>query len=173
MLLRLLASLCLLSLLETSVAQQSGTAPADNVPDTCPVTKPSSQPFVPPTPYSTKPNADIFWYGTGELWTSLPTTGTWNGLPHYTPTDPSFRQKMFWGRQGYDWHTEPRPNLKVTGRRLDSSAPPLAADRASNGWVYRNQPFMVVGINFPTLGCWEVTGHYGIQELTFVVWVAQ
>jgi len=169
-LLRLLTLLGLLSLLQTSLAQQSGP---DDVPDTCPVTKAPIESFVPPSPYSTKAGRNVFWYGSDELWTSLPTTGTWKGLPHSTPVDPSFAQKMAWGRQGYDWRTEPRPELKVTGRRLDSPAPPLAASRANNGWVRRDQPFMVVGINLPTLGCWEITGHYRNQELTFVVWVAQ
>jgi len=32
---------------------------------------------------------------------------------------------------------------------------------------------MMVGMNFPTLGCWEITGHYENDELTFVVWVAE
>jgi hypothetical protein len=32
---------------------------------------------------------------------------------------------------------------------------------------------MVVGIDFPTLGCWEITGHYEDDELTFVVWVSK
>ncbi len=99
--------------------------------------------------------------------------GTWGGLPHYTPDDPTFRQKLIWGREGYDWHTEPQPKLTVTGRRLDSPAPPLAADQANNGWVQQDQPFIVVGINFPTLGCWEITGHYDADQLTFVVWVAK
>jgi hypothetical protein len=32
---------------------------------------------------------------------------------------------------------------------------------------------MVVGINFPTLGCWEITGQYQDAQVTFVVWVAE
>jgi hypothetical protein len=32
---------------------------------------------------------------------------------------------------------------------------------------------MVVGINLPALGCWEITGHYEDDELTFVIWVAK
>jgi hypothetical protein len=131
----------------------AGTARSDDVPETCPVTKPSDRPFVPPSPYPTKASKGSFWFGTDHLWTALPVDGTWKGLPHYTPSDPTFRQKLFWGRQGYDWHTEPQPKLTVTGRRLDSSAPPLLSDRANNGWVQEDQPFMVVGINFPTLGC--------------------
>jgi hypothetical protein len=34
------------------------------------------------------------------------------------PARPKFRQKLFIWRQGYDWRTEPRPTLKVVGRRL-------------------------------------------------------
>ena len=101
-----------------------------------------------------------------------PKDGTWR-LGHSTPTDPTFIQKLFWWRQGYDWRTEPQPKLRVTGRRLDSPAPPLAAGRATNGWGRPDQPFMLVGINLPTLGCWEITGHYEDDELTFVVWLSK
>jgi len=96
----------------------------------------------------------------------------WRGLPHYTPSDPTFRQKLFFGRQGYVVRTETQPKLTITGRRLDASAPPLLSDKASNGWVKPEQPFMVTGINFPTLGCWEITAHYEDEELTFVVLVS-
>jgi len=47
----------------------------------------------------------------------------------------------------------------VTGRRLDASAPPLQADNANAGWQDKQRPFIVTGVNFPTLGCWEVTGN--------------
>jgi TonB family protein len=30
---------------------------------------------------------------------------------------------------------------------------------------------MVCGIDIPAFGCWEITGHYMDQDLTFVVWV--
>jgi len=81
-------------------------------------------------------------------------------------------RKLFWWRTGYNWKTETQPTLKVTGRRLDGMAPPLQASDASNG--YREQDwksFMVVGIDIPTPGCWEITGHYEGRELSFVVWV--
>jgi hypothetical protein len=160
----------------TTAAKQrdtpAGKAKSDGVPDTCPVTKPLEQLFVPPSPYPTNPYRGASWFGTDHLWTALPVDGTWKGL-HYSPGDPTFTQKLFLWRQGYDPHTERQPKVTVTGRRLDSSAPPLLADGASNGSVQRDQPFMVVGINFPTLGCWEIKGHYQDDELTFVVWVAQ
>jgi len=145
----------------------------DDVPETCPTTKPyQASLFVPPSPYPAKAPSGTFWFGTDRLWTGLAVNGAWRGLPHYTPSDPTFRQKLFFYRQGYDWHTEPQPNLTVTGKRLDAPAPPLLSDRANNGWVRPEQPFIVTGINFPTLGCWEITAHYKDDELTFVVWVA-
>ncbi|MBV8051874.1 MAG: hypothetical protein JOZ80_11835 [Acidobacteriaceae bacterium] len=114
-----------------------------------------------------------FWFGTDRLWTSLPVGGAWNGLPHYTPGDPTFRQKLFYWRDGYDPAIEPQPDLKVTGKRLDAPAPPLHVDKPTSGWVKRDQPFMLTGINFPTLGCWEITGRYKDDELTFVIWVTK
>jgi hypothetical protein len=75
-----------------------------------------------------------------------------------------------WWRQGYDFRTEPIPKLKVTGRRLDSPAAPLITELKN---VAGSMPCMMVGINFPTLGCWEITGHYGDDELTLVMWVAK
>jgi hypothetical protein len=146
----------------------------DDVPKTCPITKPPDPPFIPPAPYSAEVDPASFWFGTPRLWTLLRVDGTWKGLPHYAPDDPTFRQKLFWWRQGYKVKEEPQPKLRITGKRLDSSAPPaLLADHASNGWQDPAQPFMVVGINLPTLGCWEIKGQYQGAELTYVVWVAE
>jgi hypothetical protein len=151
-----------------------GTVRTVDLSGACAVTTPPAQPFVPPAPYPATPSFGEFWYGTNQLWTALPLDGTWKNLPHYTPTDPTFRQKVFWWRQGYNPSTEPQPNLTVAGRRLDFSASPLLADPTANGaWVQPDQPFITSGINLPTLGCWQVTGHYQGQELTFVVRVAQ
>jgi hypothetical protein len=30
---------------------------------------------------------------------------------------------------------------------------------------------MTVGLNIPTTGCWEITGQYRKDKLSFVVWV--
>jgi hypothetical protein len=147
--------------------------PPRDVDASCPVTKPPAHLFVPPAPYSAKLDPRSFWFGTEKLWTVLHADGLWNGLPHYTPDDPTFRQKLFFWRAGFDAHSEPRPALTITGKRLDGPAPPLASDRASNGWQDPDQPFMVTGINLPTLGCWRITAYYRDQELTFVVRVTR
>jgi|SRR5215472_4329291 len=142
------------------------------IPKSCPVTKPPTHAFVPPSPYPRQFSTDGFWFGTEKLWTALLNDGTWNHLPRADRR--GFGQKLFWWRQGYDPYAERQPKLTVTGTRLDSSEPPvLFADHASNGWQKRDQAFMVVGIDIPALGCWKITGHYQDQELSFVVWVAQ
>ena len=169
---RLLTLLCLLLSFErASLAQLSEAAIPHSAPDTCPVTTPSTQPFVPPLPYSTFPDPKVFWYGTDELWTSLPATGTW--LPFRKRTPPELRplRTVSWWRQEY-WGAESEAKLMVTGRRVDSPAPPLIAGSAYGGWLEEN-PSVNVSLRFPTPGCWEVTGRYKDQELTFVIWVTQ
>ena len=145
---------------------------ASEVPDTCPVTKPSDHPFTPPAPY---PSVGSFWIGSEKLWTNVTADGIWNGLPHYTADDSRFRQKLFWWSEGYDWRTENPPELTVTGERLDGPAPHITADEHANaGWTNdREHPFMVTGIFIPTLGCWRITGRYKGEELSYVVWVLQ
>ncbi len=168
---RLRLLLCLLFLSQPSFSQQAATASTRDVPDACPVTTQyQTSPFIPPKPYPQKAFTGAFLFGTDKLWAAIPLDGAWRGLGHYTPNDPTFRQKLFWWRQGYDWRTEPQPRLKVTGRRLDADADPLFVDRPTN--VSTEPGGMLVGINFPTVGCWEITGRYGDDALTFIVWIA-
>jgi hypothetical protein len=81
-----------------------------------------------------------------------------------------YRDKLFWWRQGYIGATEQRPELIVSGRKLDGEAPPANVSRATNayhkdfgGWA------MLVMVEFPESGCWELTGLYKGQTATFVV----
>src|SRR5205823_10599131 len=124
MLPRLLPLLCVLFLSDTSLLAQS-LAKVGGVPETCPVTKPSDQPCVPPFPIPAKQDKGNFWFGTDRLWTQLPANGTWNGLPHPKPNESALGQKLFFGRQGYNAFKEPQPRLRVAGKRLDALAPPL------------------------------------------------
>lgn len=143
---------------------ESSTPPA-----TCLATKPLNPPFAPPPPYSPNaPFAGEFWYGTEALWTLLPSDGDWQGLPH---SPSGYTQKVFWWRKGYSWTAEPEPPLVMTGRRLDAPAPPPRVSKATNAFAHDIQSAMLVGIDLPTSGCWEVTGRYEGRELSFVVWV--
>jgi len=54
--------------------------------------------------------------------------------------------------------------LVISGRRLDASAPPVEAHIP----CCYGSGFQIVGLHFPTEGCWEVTASAGDGELLFV-----
>ena len=143
----------------------SSTPPKD-----CPITVPQDPPLVPPAPYSpTSPFPNQFWYGTNSLWTLVPTSGVWPGLPH---DGKGYGQKVFWWREGYVWTEEPQPEITVTAERLDASAPVFTSSGGTNAYADDIGSAMLTGVEFPTLGCWKVTGNYKDAELSLVVWVA-
>jgi hypothetical protein len=155
-------------------SQPVGTTKSEVVPHeppaSCPVTVPQDPPFTAPKPYS--PNAPFqyeFWFGSENLWTAIPSDAIWDSLPH---NPEGYTQKVFWWREGYVWTEEPQPDLTVTGERLDASAPPLIASKATNAYASDIVSAMLVGVDFPTLGCWKITGQYKKTELSFVIWVA-
>ena len=146
------------------------------VPASCPVTLPSEPAFIPPGPYpKTAPSSPhTFWHGTPGLWTMLDSNGVYSGLPSPWPEHPGvdrMRNKSFWWTPGFRPMGPPEP-LKIEGRRLDADAPPLEQPWVTNahhpdfgGWT------MLTMLELP-IGCWEVTGSYGADRVTFVVWVA-
>jgi hypothetical protein len=135
----------------------------------CPITVPQNPTFIPPAPYDTLGFEGEFWYGSDSLWTAVRQDGVWEDLPH---NPQGYTQKVFWWRDGYVWTEEPEPALIVTGERLDASAPPLIASKATNAYASDIGSAMLVGVDLPTLGCWKITGKYADAELSFVVWVA-
>ena len=138
-------------------------------PVSCPITVPQNPAFTPPAPYDSMGFEGEFWYGSNALWTAIRQNGIWEALPH---NPEGYTQKVFWWRDGYVWTEEPQPDLSVTGERLDASAPPLIASRATNAYAGDIGSAMLVGVDLPSLGCWKITGKYRDAELSFVVWVA-
>lgn len=139
-------------------------------PSDCPVTTPGKVTFKAPEPYSTEaPWKGFFWHGSRNLWTALRTDGIWEGLPD---NPEGYTQKIFWWSDGFVLRDELVPALVVTGRRLDAEAPPLKSYGATNAFADDIGDAMLTGVDFPTLGCWEVAGRYKEAELTFVVWIA-
>ena len=131
----------------------------------------SCLPTVAPSPSLSEPSpssASRFWYGSDALAVLLNRAGTWQGMgPGHR-----YRDKLFWRREGYSGVLESRPELTVWARRLDGPAPRLRVTGATNahhkdfgGWA------MLVMVEFPTAGCWEVTGQHKDQTLSFVVQV--
>ena len=73
---------------------------------------------------------------------------------------------MVKGQKTY-WVRPTGPQLVISGRRLDGSAPPVEAHIPC---CYPTG-FQIVGLFFPTEGCWEVHAKAGESELRFVTYV--
>jgi hypothetical protein len=159
---------------QQSFAQQLWT-PAKPVPASCHMTHRPATAFVPPPEYHPEElSADEFFIGTEKLWTSLLDPMMWGWSPHRPGHEQDLTAKIFWGRVGYSWRTEPRPRIKVTGRRLDGPAPPLMLPQGSATHAIiddSGRGAMLTGVYVPVPGCWEITGDYDGDKVSFVVWV--
>ena len=101
-------------------------------------------------------------YGNGDLWVG----GLW---PHgVIDAGPSFVDHFGRVVMKFGWWREVAGQLRITGRRLDASAPPVRSD-IPNG--YGSKGFQATGVIFPTEGCWEVTGTVHGSSLSFVTFV--
>ena len=148
---------------QTEIEQR--TPPAD-----CPVTTAENVSFTAPEPFApTAPWEGIFWFGSEGLWTALHTDGVWAKLPK---TSDGYTQKIMWWSDSYVLKDELEPALVVTGQRLDAKSEPLRFYGATNAMADDIGEAMLTGVEFPTLGCWEVRGEYKKASLTFVVWIA-
>jgi hypothetical protein len=123
----------------------------------CPHTK-GYEVLGPPLPKSES------WYGSEALAVSLPKDGIWPT----TARGALIAVKLFWWSAGFRPGME--SNLSVTVRELAGarvsavvSKPTNAYAESLGGWT------LLTGIDFPEPGCWEITGKYLGQELTFVV----
>jgi hypothetical protein len=104
------------------------------------------------------------WYGSEAFAVQLPPDGIW---PTTAP-GALIAVKLFWWSAGFKPGAE--SNLSVTLKELSGAPATAVVSRATNayaeslgGWT------MLTGIDFPTAGCWEITGRYLGQELKFVV----
>src|SRR5689334_7504645 len=111
-------------------ASQSQNHVLKEAAESCPITKPPAQAFVPPPPYWTDPGPHSFWYGTESLWTQLAVEGTWILHGNVLESKGGYRTKLTYWRRGFDWRSEPEPELVVIAKPLDRTVPTIAAERA-------------------------------------------
>ena len=154
-----------------SLTQTAESEIASKIPPAdCPVTTTGILSFEAPAPFSpSAPWEGEFWFGSEGLWTALHNDGVWAQLPL---NPDGYTQKIMWWSSLYSLPEEPQPALVVSGRRLDANAPALRFYGATNAMADDIGEAMLTGVEFPTLGCWEVTGQYKKTELKFVVWIA-
>jgi len=156
--------------------QPSAPPPVPVVPATCPVTTRPERPFIPPADYRNGEEElpkNFFWIGANELWTGIWEHQYWYWEPHKPGHEQDLTQKIFWFREGYSWAEEPRPKIKVTGKRIDGPSPPLALPQgpATHAIMDAHHGAILTGVYLPAPGCWEITGDYEGTKLRFVVWV--
>jgi hypothetical protein len=159
-----------LSMLQAREARAEELPP---VPHNCPVTLPVEPRYQPTPPYEAlEPGAPMFWYGSDALFTHIPSDGRWRGSKSPSGT----RNKSFWYRSTPDWRTDrPQPELHVTAQRIDAEAAAVSLPRVTTAVMGTREESerwaMLLMLELPTRGCWEVTGNYKSDSLSFVVWV--
>ncbi len=136
----------------------------------CSVTRPIPI-FFPPSPFLASPPAyyQSDWFGSAALWTMINRDGEiWkqSSLPH---NPEGLTQKTFWWSADWPASAEPEPAITVVGTRLDGPGTftytPGTNASADFGTA------MLVGIDFPSPGCWQLTGRYRDAVLSYVVWI--
>jgi hypothetical protein len=137
----------------------------------CPLTKPDPT-FVPPSSYDGQPAAQWGhgWFGTNDLWTAVTPDGV--VLTGLSMSDAGYTQKTFWWSDDFRVNREQIPEIYVTGRRLDGPGA-LRFGPGTNAGAPDIGSAMLVGVDFPTLGCWELTARYRSAELAIVVWLGE
>lgn len=128
----------------------------------CPVSLPETM-----LPGQEAPSS-LQWFGSDALAVLLPQDGVWRGMG----PDRDFFDKLFWLAAGFQPGME--GDFSVTGRKLGddgASLRPLVSGVTNarhddfGGWT------VLTGLGFPQAGCWEVTGSFKGQHLTFIVQV--
>lgn len=152
-----------------AMSQENSAAQRPKAPTSCPVTLAPTVPFTPDGEREMGQNDKSFWLGTDKLWISLPKAGEVWGWGPRAPGSRDLTAKVFWGSVDFDYRRK-EYDLKVTGRRIDGDAPPLWVDRVTNA-LFVPHAAMLTGVYVPTPGCWEITGEYHGEKLSFVVWV--
>ena len=104
------------------------------------------------------------WYGTYALAALIPRDGKWTGMgPGH-----GYRDKFWWWREGYYARSEPLPDLVVTAEKLPDASIQTASSKATNA-SGGHWDAMLVLLEFPSPGCWRVTGRYQDERLQVIL----
>jgi hypothetical protein len=142
-----------------------GFAPLSTADDkfTCPVTKPTPITFDPSGVFAGDQRGNLF--GNEKLFTIFP--GNWQTTQQ---RERGYRvPKIVWGSETFDLRQEwEKSTLTITGRRLDATSVTLDFRGAHTARVDKGY-FITSEFYVPSLGCWEVIGHFHGADLMIVV----
>lgn len=135
----------------------------------CDITTPDPV-FVPPKPFLRVPPANYQseWYGSARLFTMI------NRVPKplgpWVAANGPFPDKTFWWSADWVASDELEPDITVTGRRLDGLGTFTYGHPGTNASADFGTA-MLVGVDYPSVGCWEITARYRDGRLSYVVQV--
>ena len=138
------------------------------IPSSCPVTRSTPETrFTPfPSAQPSKTTDFMFWYGSHSLYTQLFSDGRWRGIR----SERGVRNKSFWFRKNAEWLKESQSQLIVTMKRLDADGPMLTVPRITNA-ILGAEVAMLLMLELPERGCWQVTANYKSDYVSFVTWM--
>jgi hypothetical protein len=145
----------LLVLVSAMIVQSTSAQSSQN--STC-AASPTVRDSAPPDP-GADPVGPANWYINADrtIWVAVPEGGWRSGGTLFSGGRAVRGQKTYWVRpQGAE--------LVISGRRIDASGPPVEAHIP----CCYGTGFQIVGLFFPSAGCWEVTANAGAKELTFI-----
>ena len=129
--------------------------------------------FVPPQPYPSDPSIDGVWYGTPDLWTILDSNGAVWDLP--VGKDGHVGDKTLWFNERFSSpegeDSSGNTVITVTARNLERSEPEAVQKGEGLAFNSHVRHFVLIGLEVPKPGCWEVTARYEEAELSYVMLV--
>jgi len=149
----------------TSGPVASATTRPANVTEACDFTRPNP-PFAAPAPYPSSPPGDRYaWFGTPQLWTRLELDGeVWK-------RSEGLRVKIFWWSSDWQPREEPEPAITVVATRLDGPGTFRVGPGTNATADDLGGTAMLVGVEFPSAGCWQLTAQHRDAVLSHVVWI--
>jgi len=104
------------------------------------------------------------WAGSDALAALLPDDGIWPT----TPMGALIAVKLFWWSEGFEPGLEQALHVEVTN--LDDPTATPEEIPATNAYLESlNAWTMLTGIDFPSPGCWQVSGRFRAAELSFQI----
>lgn len=116
-----------------------------------------------------KSNKYFGWYGSPKLAAMIPWDGQWLGMG----AEHNFRNKFWWWREEYRANSNWERQLTLSVRNMENGHVFTAGDatNARTGSDDYNWHSMLLALEFPAAGCWEITGRFADDTLVIVVQV--
>lgn len=117
-----------------------------------------------PSPAETCPVSGEGRFGNGLLSTTLPADGVLTAARR--DPDGSLFEKILWVPRGFSGGSR---ELTVRGERLDAPSPPMRVLGVHWGYASTGQGSWASAVEFPSEGCWRISGRVRDVSLSYVV----